>query len=329
MNKVLDLDVFDGMYNLDPSFKSYPYITCYEMSLLSVVKYFNKSISPLMTKMNFIYKFHGVNEDLVFLSDNPDFEASFDLLKCLGLERKTHEVDEITSMNCIKECLFNDHPVQFMIDLFYQKGREYYYNFLHGGHYVIGYGFDDEKKDIYTIDNVQGYAKYPIKYEEFNTLRGEVQKSPVWEYVNCDDSIVASEEYDNKMIDMYCKGIKDQYNLRKESLHEIDKFIDVFPVCASKEFIVENMNCILYNKISELCRIVYLRQFEIYDSRSGNSIEELLRMIIDKWKKIHSLLYYKKISNFSGNDFDMEISCLTEIREIEKELCELLVKCKR
>lgn len=329
MNKILDLDVFDGMINIDPSYISYPFITCYEMSLLSVVKYYKKSILPLMTKMNFAYKFNGANEDIIFLSINPDFDDRFDLLKSLRLERRTHEVEETNAMNCIRECISNDHPVQFMIDLFYQKGREYFYNFQHGGHYVNGYGFDDEKKIIHIIDNVQGYAKYTVKYEEFSTLRGEVQGSPIWEFVNCDDSIASSEEYDNRMIDMYCKGIKDQYDMRKDSLHEIEKLIDVFPVCASKVFFVENINGVLYNKISELCRIIYLRRFGIYDNKSSDSIEELLKRIIDKWKKIHSLLYYKKISQYSGNDFGKEISCLTEIIDIEKELCESLVKCNK
>ena len=93
MKKILDVNVFDGLIKIDPAFRNYPFVTCYEMSMLSVLNYYHKNILPFMTKMNFTYKYYGKDADLVFYVVNSEFDSSFDVLKELGIEKRIHHVE--------------------------------------------------------------------------------------------------------------------------------------------------------------------------------------------------------------------------------------------
>ena len=324
MKKILDLDVYDGMIIIDPDNKGYPFVSCEEMSLLSVMNYYKKNYLPLMVKMNFIYKFNGEEEEHTFQSINPNLDDKFDLLENIGIERKIHVVEGSKELDLFRDCMINNHPVQFMIDLFYQEGREYYYNFQHGGHDVIGYGFDDEKEILHIIDNVRGYDKYEIRYDQVNRLRGAVQGTEIWEYINSKDINTFSDEYTKRMLDMYCRGIREQHDLRMNAINEISSLIERFSFCAANPNFSQNVNGEVYNKTSELCRMTYLRKFGLYKDDVSDQIEKLLREIVKKWKRIHSLICYKELSLYSAEDYTDEITCLEGIMGLEKELVDVL-----
>ncbi len=325
MKKILDVNVFDGMIKINPAFSNYPFVTCFEMSMLSVLNYYHKNILPFMTKMNFSYKYYDKDADLIFYTITPEFDGSFDALKELGIEKRVHHVEEEKTLECLRNCIIDGHPTQFMIDLFYQEGKEFFYQFQHGGHYVNGYGIDDENGILHTIDNVHGYAKYEVKYEELNQLRGNYQGTEIWEFVNCNEIDTFSKSFEDRMINMYRSGIREQYDMRMEGINEIRIMRDSLPFCMEIPIFSMSMEGIAYNRISELCRLLYLRKYDLYQEDAENRIEELLRSIVKKWQKMYSLLNYKRMTEYSGEDYEKESICLNAIMDYEKELCDLLV----
>lgn len=323
--KKLEIDVYDGMIELGKN-KGYPFVSCDEMSFLSVMKYYKKNILPMMLKMNFMYKIVKGTKDIVFTAYNPNLDSKFDLFTNIGIKKVANPVRNIDSLSCIKRCILEEHLAQFMIDLFYQEGREYYYNNQHGGHYVLAYGFDDLKRELYIIDNVAGYDKYVIRYSDFEKLRGIEQNGEIWEYINNPIINTYADEYVASLLTMYINGIKCQMKEREKSIDTIYFLIDRY-----SEFVVQpefpsHINGVTYNRISELCRMKYISRYELYNSEYQRNIENTLQKIVNDWKKINLFVKYKSMERDRNDDYSEEKKILTNIIENEHLLNAALVE---
>ncbi|MCM1295750.1 MAG: BtrH N-terminal domain-containing protein [Muribaculaceae bacterium] len=324
MREILDVEVFTGLLEIDPN-KGYPFVTCTEMAFLSVMKYYNKNILAIMVKMNFLYEFYTNNEYVVFLSINPDFYTDSAFFNEIGITKKVHTIIEDKSLECIKKCIENKHPVQFRIDLYYQKDRDFFYKTQHALHYLVGYGFDDEKQKIYMIDNLKGYDKYEINYKDYSILRGEAKNSDVWEFIESKKVDTYSEEFVNKMLGIYVNGIKNQQKMREDALESINLLIDQFGHSMGRPEFATNINSVIYSKTSELYRMIFLEKYHLYSEKGQEKIEGLLKKIITFWKKIYLSINYRNMSFYSNDDYEKEIKYLEKIYIHEKELCECLV----
>ena len=86
----------------------------------------------------------------------------------------------------IVNSISSGHPISIFIDLFYQRGRDFYYNQKHGLHPVFVYGFNLTNEEIYTVDDITEYRQYSLPFSEFKSscLTSEHVKMPdyFWEY---------------------------------------------------------------------------------------------------------------------------------------------------
>lgn len=287
MREIIDLEIFKELLKIEPN-KGYPFVSCREMALLSVMKYYNINILSIMVKMNFIYKFYKDNPYVVFSCINPDLYSNKDFFDSIGITENTISFKE-DSLNCIKRCIENKHPVLFYIDLYYQKERELYYESQHIAHTLIGYGFDDEKQILYVLDNIKGYDKYEIEYSDFPILRGVVKDSDIVEYIKTHNIDTYSEEFENKMLDIYVHGIREQYKMRKDALENIILLTDNFASSVSRQEFRNDVNSVIYEKVSELYRMTYLKKYHLYSEQGQQKIEKLLKDIISKWKRFFCL----------------------------------------
>lgn len=325
MREILDLEVFRDLLNIESN-KGYPFVSCKEMALLSVMKYYGINVLPIMVKMNFIYEFYKDNKYVVFSCINPDFYSDKDFFESIGVIENTISLKEDDSLRCIKKCIEDKHPVSFDIDLFYQEGRDFFYNTQHAVHTLLGYGFDDEKQRIYVLDNIKGYDKYEIKYRDYDVLRGVAKDRDIVEYINIKNIDTYSEEFVNKMLDIYVAGIKAQYQTRKEALKNIGLLADSFENSVKRSEFATDINSVIYEKVSELYRMIFLRKYHLYSENVQEKIEKLLCDIISKWKSVFIAIQYFSISSYSSHDYSKQLNCLNDIYKIEKELCESLTK---
>lgn len=324
MREIIDLETFKELLKIDPN-KSYPFVSCKEMALLSVMKYYGINELSMMVKMNFMYKFYKENQYVVFSCINPDLYSDKNFFDSVGIAENIISLKE-DSLNCIKRCIENKHPVFFDIDLYYQEGRELFYKIRHAAHTLIAYGFDDEKQILYVLDNIQGYDKCEIKYSDYPILRGDVKGSDIVEYIKTKNIDTYSEEFENKMLDIYVNGIKNQYEMRKDALENIVLLIDNFASSVSRQEFGNDIISVIYEKVSEFYRMTFLKKYHLYSEQGQQKIEKLLNDIISKWKRVFLLIQYLAISSYGNEDYSKPIKCLYDIYEIEKELCECLIK---
>ena len=322
--KKLEVDVYNGMFELGNN-KGYPFVSCDEMSVLSVMKYYKKNLLPMMVKMNFMYKIKEEAETLVFTGYNPNLDLDFDLFANIGIKKISNTTQAIDSLSCIKRSISDNHPAQFMIDLFYQEGREYYYNNQHGGHYVLAYGFDDTKGELYIIDNVAGYDKYIIRYDDFDKLRGVEQNGEIWEYINNPNIDTFAPEYVTKMLMMYKTGIRNQMEEREESIELVNILIEKYDDFMMQPEFTSHINGVTYNKISEWCRMLYISKYMLYNIESQKKIENYLQEIVKDWKRINLFVKYKSAERLTIDDYSEERRILANIVKNERALNKALV----
>lgn len=322
--RILDINIYDGMLECGKN-RWYPFVSCDEMTFLSVMIYYKKNILPMMIKMNFLYKLEKESGQLIFGADNPNLDSKYNLLSDIGIKKVINKSQNTDGLKHIKKCIWNKHPAQFMIDLFYQRGRDYYYNNVHGGHYVLAYGFDDYEGEIHLIDNVAGYDKYIIKYIDFDKLRGIEQNGEIWEYVNEYDIDTYAREFEAKALEMYKVGISEQMEERGQSIELINKLIDQYNEFMLQTDFCNHINGVTYNRISELCRMRYISKYMLYSTISQKKIENYLQEIIADWKKVNLYVKYRNARRQKEEEYIEEKKILASIIKNEHALNKILV----
>lgn len=327
MRKVLEnIKVFDGLYKLTGE-KGYPFITCGEMIKLSIMQYYGINIMPLMSESNFLYKLLEDDEKgvLSFGIDTPKLCDSFNLEKSVGIGCNSSSPKTEDMLGVLAERIKNNYPVDLVIDLYYQKGRDFYYQNEHGGHSLLVYGFDDEKKEIYVIDNVRGYDYYVLSYKDVMELcknifdLGDYIKQ--WGYIRAfcrtDNIDTYSNSFTCHIIDMFKNGMLQQKESRLESIGLIQKLRDRYDEFMLHREFTTNINSILYKKWSENCRMKFLYKYIGYSNEQQKYLDELINKIIHTWKDIYILLNYKIIRNNASHNYEAEKNLLDSIFDLE------------
>ncbi len=327
MRKVLEnIKVFDGLYKLTGE-KGYPFITCGEMIKLSIMQYYGINIMPLMSESNFLYKFLEDYEKgiLSFGISTPKLCDSFNLEKSVGIGCNSFSPKADDMMGVLAERIKNDYPVDLVIDLYYQKGRDFYYQNEHGGHSLLVYGFDDEKKEIYVIDNVRGYDYYVLSYKDAMELcknifdLGDYIKQ--WGYIRAfcrtDNIDTYSSSFTCHIIDMFKNGMLQQKESRLESIGLIQKLRERYDEFMLHREFTTNINSILYKKWSENCRMKFLYKYIGYSNEQQKYLDEVINKVIHTWKDIYILLNYKIIRNNALHNYEAEKNLLDSIFDLE------------
>lgn len=327
MRKILEnIKVFDGLYKLTGE-KGYPFITCGEMIKLSILQYYGINIMPLMSESNFFYKFLEDAEKgvLSFGISTPKLCDTFNLEKSVGIGSSSFSPQAVNMMEVLLERIKNNYPVDLVIDLYYQKGRDFYYQNEHGGHSLLVYGFDDEKKELYVIDNVRGYDYYILSYEDAMELcknifdLGDYIKQ--WGYIRAfhrtDNIDTYSCNYTSQIVDMFKTGMLQQKESRLESIRLIQKLRDRYDEFMLHREFTTNINSIVYKKWSENCRMKFLYEYIGYSNEQQKYLDELISKVICTWKDIYILLNYKIIRDNVSHNYEAEKSLLDSLFDME------------
>lgn len=127
---------FDGMKKLFPLY-NYPYENCFYNSMLTLSRYFNIDESAIINNMINIYRFDKKPQRSSgdFKLEVINFKSRKKLLAELGI----NSIIKSPSSDDLKEEIFKSishgFPISIQIDLYYQQGREFYFNQKHGIHH--------------------------------------------------------------------------------------------------------------------------------------------------------------------------------------------------
>ncbi|QNU67080.1 hypothetical protein EHE19_000525 [Ruminiclostridium herbifermentans] len=284
-----------------------PFGDCMCMSDLATLNYFGLSNLEILYNLHFAYKFLEVNNVgySAFGLDTFMFEDRKDILKGLGITI----IEKHPQMDClvesIRESIMNNRPIFLFVDLFYQKGRYFYYNNQHGAHACLVYGFDDENQLVYTIDNYDGYKTYTVTYDMivqyckgiFQYCNFRPDSLYFREYCFNGTNLEFNEEYNTKILMKYFKNSLDTADKRTAGLNSIKILSERLEDLMNLKSFEENLSSVIYKRGSECFMIKNLYQYNVFDKNIQLEIDSKLNAILENWARIRSIaIHYNRSS---------------------------------
>jgi|GEM_PF-4690364 len=335
MNKksILNIHLFSGVSDITGN-KHDPFVNCFYTPLLSILKYYKLSIAPVVTSICFLYEI--VNRD-VFPSGylRVKNELLFDLKTTLtkariDMIRETPKIEEI--LYFIKQCIDNNSPVYVYIDMYYQKGRDAYYQKNHNGeHGILVYGYDDFEGKVHFIDDVYGYDLYEMSYDElfiyYEGLLKYCRKSyseenTVFVFKNVSNDFNNNEIKISNTITEFSKAMIDKKDYIINGYDELIVFENIQNVVENNESEFLALTSILHRKQSENYQYRFLASCGFYLLDYEPVMSSLLNKIVADWAKIRNIIardIYKN-TGYTKETQESVVKYLREILEAEKIL---------
>ncbi|PYG89074.1 hypothetical protein LY28_00896 [Ruminiclostridium sufflavum DSM 19573] len=280
-----------------------PYGDCMCMADLATLNHFSLSNLEIIYNLQFTYKFVESNSvgNLAFGLDTPLFVKREDILKGLGINIIEKHPQTDLLVDNIRESIMNNRPIFLFVDLFYQKGRYFYYNNQHGVHACLVYGFDDENQAVYTIDNYDGYNTYIVSYDMIvQYCKGifeychNFRKDSLYfrEYCFEGTDLKFDEAYNNTIICRFFKNSLGKADERNKSLGSIAVLNERLEELMNISGFEENLSSVSYKKNSEYFMIRNLYQYNVFNKATQLEIDRRLNIIIENWARIGSIVQH-------------------------------------
>ncbi|MEK4518573.1 hypothetical protein NSS64_25125 [Paenibacillus sp. FSL H8-0122] len=325
MEDIISLDSFqpfDGMTKMFPH-HNFPYFSCDYNLLLTLANYFEKAELPILNNVISIYRF---NEQKIqtrgyFKLEVLELEEGDQILEEMGISirRKSPALD--TLQDEIINSISNGHPISIFIDLFYQRGRDFYYNKKHGLHPVFVYGFNLTNGEIYTVDDITEYRQYSLPFSEFklSCLTPEHVKMPdyFWEYALVSPGDHESSNHKKSAHTNIHKYVENMFRYQHEiteSLNNILLLAEHFELILTNETIIETLSSTIYRKCSEKYRLNTLYKYNLDPINAKDTLDPLLDQIINDWKAVRFYSNKAIVSQtFTGEIIDKCMGLFTKI----------------
>lgn len=279
-----------------------PFANCAITNDLVVLNAYHMNEFDVLFNVNFVYDFvsHGKQNINNLKLNIIFFEKEESVLERLNIKiiKKSPSIEELISS--IKMSIENDRLVLLHIDLFYQKGRDYYYQLQHGPHAILVFGYDDENEIIYTIDNIKGYGVYKVSYDTlriycsglFEYLGFEQGDDYFYEYIKASNESVNCRYSAINSFERYCKKMMKYRFKWKDALENIliyrDRLTKHLPTQNDEKELAE----IKYRKASEYFRIKKINNYKVFAEREYKEIDEKIYVILEEWMKLHGIWVY-------------------------------------
>ena len=283
-----------------------PVVDCTVTNDLIIASAYCENTNEILYNILFLYEYNTKTDEGTpkFQIKVNFFDQRENILNRMGIQiiKKAPAQDRIVTE--IKKAIDNNSIVIMHIDLFYQKGRTYYYKEKHGYHTILIYGYDNEKKVFYTIDNIHGYDIYEVNFdmlpEYYIGLHDFLGYKRNDIYIN---EYVYSKNVREKRLEntdnllSFCKNMSNSHERWKQSIESIIMLKENLSFFWHYRNFEEDLATIKYRKASECFRLQKLKECNLFDGLCLKKMEENLAAILEDWKKFHGLVMYNRIRN--------------------------------
>jgi len=258
-----DFEYFNGMKKMFP-FSNYPFLNCSHNSLLTIAAYYNKDTFSIINNFVTIYRFdeNKIKDRGYFKLEVVNFKSLDQILGEMGITINHIFPFASTLQSQIITSLSKGNPVAIYIDLYYQRGREFYYLKQHGSHPVLVYGFNSTRNEVYIVDDITEYKKYTVPFEEIKQacMSEDIEGPRFLEFVS-DSAYLDSKN----SIEIYKESFKKYKDIMfsyqgeiMEGIQSVSSLADYYEDIITNEDIVETLSSTIYRKCSEKYRLSVL-----------------------------------------------------------------------
>ncbi len=277
------------------------YGNCWYGAFMTVANAFGRDVTSIINNAIYIYLFNEerVNSFGYFFIRATDARDLRGLLPELGIMAKTSFPDPETVHEEIRKSIDAGYPVAICIDLFYQPGRNAYYQKRHGGgHMLLIYGYDTDENLYYTVDDVIGLNKYTLTFEQLYLAYkgnfdfcdfkfGEAELffnftiGPIPDTSNSDEKSSL-----NPHLREFARNMLEGKEKMMSSLKCIDQFADVYERVSKSDDIIQLLSFIINGKMAEHYRLLYLKELGLEHEDLQSRINSLYTEIVGDWNKV-------------------------------------------
>jgi hypothetical protein len=158
--KVLDnFEIWNDLY-----FKN-----CYYSALFPMILHFNKSITPIVLNDIYIYQKNDDDKRITIGLRNDEIAKDYtDVLKERGIIEQVITPKDVVEE--IKSNIDSNRPVMLFIDCFYETLRFDTINYIHCGHILMIYGYNDNEQAFEILEHKYAtgftYDRFMFSYED-------------------------------------------------------------------------------------------------------------------------------------------------------------------
>lgn len=314
------------------------FLSCGFGGIFSFLNYFKISIFPFIVNFGFQYKINLNWKENKYVLINYiyfAFKPIDDLLEDLGIRTVGIYSDDNKLLDDIKSSISNDHPVTVAVDLYNQPFREDWYMKKHGRHATSIYGYDDDQKVFYVLEDANNikYSKEKFSYDDFLEANKNVfsfcgvkkgERPDFYEFSLCKRNPHDISYEKSKFNDYLLSYSKNMLNFKDEiikSLDDIYIFINFLEELFEDEVLMVNKIEKLYETLQNILNRKRSEKFIIFNLFQNNTtILGLIDSVIEGWAFLRSIIVkYSLTKKYNKQSFQSGYKKLLEIYSCEKE----------
>lgn len=289
---------------------------CFYHSLIPVIRHFNKSEIPFL--FNDIYYYTMVNG--LIKIEHVANRTIGELLEDQGLA-----FDEISGvnnlLNSLKEQLNLSRPVIVSVDSYYIPLRKDMYHEKHWSHAILIYGYDDERKLFYTIEQLTSdsltYEERLIPYNNIvEAIDGFKEQFPNGSMYPTNRSVYISNGSDNftfkEWFNYYKERVISNKDIILNGISHINTFVETLEDKFNEKNIGQVFECIHNIIIEKQLDRHKLKLLDLENQMLLEKLEEIIKILGNVRSILNKCLITKK---FTRKSFEI---CKIKLLELEK-----------
>jgi hypothetical protein len=312
---------------------------CFWHAFYPILVHFNKSIYPFISNDIFVYRYYDSIGHTRFCLDPIPISKFNTILDDLGIRAVSKKIVAQDILNELINSIDNKKPVIILIDCFYESIRPDTYEKEHLPHALLIYGYNNLEQTFHIIehkyiDSIQ-YENRTISYNDiincYNSYLNYFHNADKSNYTYLEFSLIGEYSLshnltNNVYISKYLQHLNNHANQIKDSLKNINLFLQEFCHIVFEEPVLKNSVDTLINTITSVLDSKNIERYCILKFFGEMDINiKLCDSIIANWSFIRGIIIkYKYSKIYNRTHFEKSLNKLREIYELEHKWYDLL-----
>lgn len=313
---------------------------CFYNAFFSIVKYFNRDITPFLINDFAVYSYDSGKNGIRIGIDYTSIKDTNHILDELGMKAETRMVSSDPIYD-IHSAISRGNPAIIRVDCFSEPVRIDTFNAIHWSHSLLVHGYDKLKKEFSVMEqenmNSLSYKVKSISYCDMgkayegylDNFHKNISIPTFYEFSVCKDNQnpISNPDY-RKVFLNNLSAVKD---VLYESLESLSKFKEDFiEINKNRQAMELSLDELLY-QFNEIVKVKYSEKYKITLLAMHNWEEmiKILDVIVDCYTYIKSTLGMYKYSNQHRERFLKPLTeKMEQIMEAESLYLRKLFECK-
>ncbi len=283
-------------------FNEFRYRSCFYNAIFGALLCIDRSVMPVLINDVFVYSYRDQ------LQLRIDYRERYPLIEVLEKHNIASHLQNNTMdmIETIKASVDSGSPIVIAIDSFYEPIRKDTYQKMHWPHYLLIYGYDEQRKTIAIIEHLHreslSYDKRELSYDDILRCYNSYMEN----YASPNEPTIISfslikKERNKNLRAVYRKNyfthLAESFPAIKQGIVQFEVFLDDLQIMLTKEkelFQNTTKLTVAFNEIIEMQKVEYYKYSNLF--RENHRIMEVLKELENYFVIIRKILLKYEIS---------------------------------